>query len=210
MRHPALRPLLLAALLGTSALANASDIEHGKTLFNACASCHGAQAQGNPALSAPVLAGQQASYLTRQLNNFRTGVRGSAAADLNGAQMKAMAATLADDQAIADVSDYLASLPLPSTSATLGGNAAQGSRLYQAKCGACHGGKAEGNPAMNTPRLTHQQDAYLQRQFQHFQQGIRGSEPSDRFGKQMKMMSATLNDSELLDVLAHINSLQQP
>ena len=66
--------------------------------------------------------------------------------------MRAMAATLADEHAVTAVAIYLAGLPLPTLKPTLTGNVALGSRLYQAKCGACHGGKAEGNPAMNTPR----------------------------------------------------------
>ena len=37
-----------------------------------------------------------------------------------------------------------------------------------------------------------------------------GSDPTDRYGKQMKMMAATVNDAELLDVLAYISSLGQP
>ena len=77
-------------------------------------------------------------------------------------------------------------------------------------CAACHGGKTEGNPAMTTPRLRQQHDSYLQRQVVHFRQGVRGSDPTDRYGKQMKMMAASVNDAELLDVLAYISSLDKP
>ncbi|MDO9321932.1 MAG: c-type cytochrome, partial [Pseudomonas sp.] len=59
--------LLLIALLSCVLPVMADDLEHGKALFNACSSCHGEQAQGNPTLAAPVLAGQQQSYLIRQL-----------------------------------------------------------------------------------------------------------------------------------------------
>jgi cytochrome c553 len=202
--------LLLIALLSGAAPAMADDLSHGQALFSACSSCHGEQAQGNPALGAPVLAGQQQSYLSRQLNNFKTGLRGSNPADSGGAQMRAMAATLPDDQAIADLTAYLASLPPPPSSPSSSGNPALGSRLYQAKCGACHGGQAEGNPAMNTPRLRQQLDSYLLLQVNHFKQGVRGSEPGDRYGKQMKMMAGVVNETELLDVIAHISRLPQP
>ncbi|MDO8697817.1 MAG: c-type cytochrome [Pseudomonas sp.] len=202
--------LLLIALLSCGLPAMADDLDHGKALFSACSSCHGEQAQGSPALAAPVLAGQQQSYLIRQLGNFKSGLRGSNPADSAGAQMQAMAATLSDEQAIADLSAYLASLPPPASKPSLSGNAALGSRLYQAKCGACHGGQAEGNLAMHSPRLRQQLDSYLLLQVNHFKQGIRGSAPGDRYGKQMKMMAATVNDQELLDVLAHISNLPQP
>lgn len=202
--------LLLIALLSCGLPAMADDLDHGKALFSACSSCHGEQAQGNPILAAPVLAGQQQSYLIRQLGNFKSGLRGNNPGDSAGAQMQAMAATLSDEQSIADLSAYLASLPPPASKPSLSGNAALGSRLYQAKCGACHGGQAEGNLAMNSPRLRQQLDSYLLLQVNHFKQGIRGSAPGDRYGKQMKMMAATVNDQELLDVIAHISSLPQP
>lgn len=202
--------LLLLALLSYAPTLQADDLGHGKALYSACSSCHGEQAQGNSALAAPVLAGQQQDYLTRQLDHFKTGLRGSNPDDSGGAQMQAMAATLPDAQAIADLTAYLASLPAPTITPSLSGNAALGSRLYQAKCAACHGGQAEGNLAMHSPRLRQQFDSYLLLQVNHFKQGIRGSAPSDRYGKQMKMMASSVNEAELLDVIAHISRLPQP
>lgn len=202
--------LLLISLLSSALPALADDLNHGKTLFGACSSCHGEQAQGNWTLAAPALAGQAQSYLMRQLDNFKTGLRGSHPADSAGAQMRAIVATLPDEQAIADLSAYLASLPIATITPSLSGNVALGSRLYQAKCGACHGGQAEGNLAMHSPRLRQQFDSYLLLQVNHFKQGIRGNAPSDRYGKQMKMMASSVNETELLDVLAYISSLSQP
>ena len=203
-------PLLLLALLSGALPVMADDIGDGKALFSACSSCHGEQAQGNQALAAPALAGQQQSYLIRQLANFNSGLRGSNPSDSAGALMQAGAATLSDAQAISDLTAYLASLPAPTTKPSLSGNAALGSRLYQAKCGACHGGQAEGNLAMHSPRLRQQLDSYLLLQVKHFKQGIRGSAPGDRYGKQMQMMANSVSDTELLDVIAHISSLPQP
>jgi cytochrome c553 len=209
MTHLPLYALLL--LISVSNIApTLADEAAGNALYAACASCHGAQAEGNPALQAPVLAGLSASYLSRQLQHFKSGRRGSDPADSAAAPMRAIAASLEDEQAVSALATYLAALPPPTIKPSLTGNIALGSRLYQAKCGACHGGKAEGNPAMNTPRLRQQHDSYLQRQVSHFRQGLRGSDPTDRYGKQMKMMAASVNDAELLDVLAYISSLGQP
>ena len=63
---------------------------------------------------------------------------------------------------------------------------------------------------MHSPRLRQQFDSYLLLQVNHFKQGIRGSAPSDRYGKQMKMMASSVNEAELLDVIAHISRLPQP
>lgn len=205
-------PLCILLLLTgfTNATPLLADEVAGSALYAACASCHGAQAEGNSALQAPALAGLSASYLSRQLQHFKAGRRGSDPTDSAATAMRAMAATLVDEQAVSAVATYLAALLPPIIEPSLTGNIALGSRLYQAKCGACHGGKAEGNPAMHTPRLRQQHDSYLQRQVTHFRQGLRGSDPTDRYGKQMKMMAARVNDAELLDVLAYISSLGQP
>ncbi|TPV95732.1 MAG: cytochrome c [Myxococcales bacterium FL481] len=76
----------------------------GSGYYAPCVTCHGASGQGNPALNAPPLAGSPDWYLTAQLRKFIDGVRGGdAAADPTGAQMRAMAVTLPNDQAIKDV-----------------------------------------------------------------------------------------------------------
>ena len=86
------------------------DAARGKELYVACAACHGAAGQGNQALHAPMLAGRTDWYLVTQLRNYRAGLRGSNPADSNGQQMRAMAATLADDAALNDVVAYINSL----------------------------------------------------------------------------------------------------
>jgi cytochrome c oxidase subunit II len=82
----------------------------GKQLYATCAACHGQKGEGNPALNAPKLADQDDWYLVRQLRNYKSGVRGSHPKDALGAQMKPMAAMLANDQAIDNVVVYIGSL----------------------------------------------------------------------------------------------------
>lgn len=202
-------PALLLIGLAATPVVQAADAAQGKALFaSTCAACHGADGQGNPALGAPALAGQEAGYVQRQLMNFRGGLRGTAEGDAGGAQMAPMAKSLPDDAATAAVAEYLASLPLakPAPSAAAG-DAAQGAKLYQSKCGSCHGGKAEGNPAFSAPRLAGQSDSYLQTQFNNFKQGKRGYEQADRYGRQMKLMANSINEAELQNVLAYLNTL---
>jgi len=93
------------------------DPARGKQLFHACAACHGEDARGNAALGAPALAGQADWYLLRQLEDFRAGRRGSSAQDVSGAQMRAMARSLANAQALRDVVSYVRSLGAPSGAA---------------------------------------------------------------------------------------------
>ena len=88
----------------------AGDADRGKALYAVCATCHGAAAQGMQEMNAPALAGREEWYLIRQLQNFKSGIRGSNPKDTYGLQMAPMAQVLADQQAIEDVAAYLRSL----------------------------------------------------------------------------------------------------
>ena len=70
--------LILLLTAGTHALA--ADAPSAEMLAG-CAACHGAAGEGNQALGAPPLAGQDAAYLARQLHNFKAGRRGYAEQD---------------------------------------------------------------------------------------------------------------------------------
>lgn len=183
------------------------DLDNGKLLFETCTACHGASGEGNMALNAPGIAGQSQSYLKRQLWEFKNGQRGNHEGDTPGAQMRPMAAILADSQAVADVSAYIASLPATVPPATVEGNAENGKKLYISKCGACHGGDAWGNEALYTPRLTMLGDAYIVRQVSNFQEGMRGVDEKAEYGKQMAVMAKTVTAEELNDIAAFVNEL---
>ena len=86
------------------------DAEQGKTYYATCAACHGPQAQGMQALNAPPLIGLDDWYIVRQIESFKSGLRGAHKDDVYGAQMRPMAMTLADEQAARDVAAYIATL----------------------------------------------------------------------------------------------------
>jgi cytochrome c oxidase subunit 2 len=77
--------------------------DKGASLYVTCGACHGRQGEGNFALNAPRLAGQQDWYLKRQLHNFKAGIRGTHAKDQYGSQMILMAKMLGNEQAIDDL-----------------------------------------------------------------------------------------------------------
>jgi cytochrome c oxidase subunit 2 len=82
----------------------------GEKLYSVCSSCHGKQGQGVWALNAPRIAGMSDWYLARQLDHFKTGIRGAHPEDIYGEQMSLMARTLADEEAIHDVVAYINTL----------------------------------------------------------------------------------------------------
>ncbi len=86
--------------------------ELGKTVYSGCRACHGPGGRGNAAVGGPRLAGQHDWYLILQLQNFRSGLRGVHEKDTYGKTMRLMARTLlTDEQAIKDVTAYIATLP---------------------------------------------------------------------------------------------------
>lgn len=77
----------------------------------ACATCHGASGEGMAAAGFPYLAGQGATYLTEQLQNFASGER-------HNPVMEPIAKAMTPAQ-IAAVSSYFAQLPKPFDAAAL-------------------------------------------------------------------------------------------
>ena len=86
------------------------DATAGRLLYGVCATCHGDQAQGNVAMGAPALAGQNDWYLVTQLKNFVAGYRGKHADDAYGQQMAAMVSGLGNETAILNVVSYINTL----------------------------------------------------------------------------------------------------
>lgn len=180
----------------------------GQAGFAVCAACHGPQGQGQQVLNAPKLAGLGAWYLERQLNYFKSGVRGSTEGDVYGATMMPMMATLPDQNAIRNVAAYIESMPDQAVETTITGDTERGERLYTT-CAACHGAKGEGIWSMNAPRLAGGSDWYLVTQLKNFQSRVRGDHEGDVYGEQMGLMADILPDDQSInDVVAYINTLR--
>jgi cytochrome c oxidase subunit 2 len=196
--------LILGIGLALNAYA-AGDATKGKAAYAVCAACHGANGMGNKALNAPRIAGQEPWYLERQLNNYKKGIRGANPKDSYGMQMRPMALTLANDQAVSDMAAYVSSMPASKPSeSTVKGDAKAGKASYMI-CQTCHGPTGGGNKALNSPRLTDLQDWYIVRQLKNFKAGIRGTKSGDVFGMQMRPMAMTLaNDEAINNVAAYI------
>ncbi|MEX1033864.1 MAG: c-type cytochrome [Cellvibrionaceae bacterium] len=180
----------------------------GQAQYAICASCHGRNGEGNQAMNAPKLAGQEPWYLKRQLAYYREGVRGSHEEDVYGQQMAPMASTLANEEALNNVIAYIQTLPDDPSPATIQGDIKRGRALYQPTCSICHGENGGGVWAVNAPALAGMNDWYLARQLENYKAGIRGSHPGDEFGFQMtSMVSGLKNSAAINDVVAYINSL---
>jgi cytochrome c oxidase subunit 2 len=193
---------------GETQMLAAADPAAGAAQYAVCMACHGPSGEGNVALNAPRIAGQEAGYVRRQLRAFRNGLRGVHIDDTYGKQMLPFAAMLPDEGSIRNVAAYIAELPGQDSEATVAGNAKRGRSLYTT-CAACHGTRGQGNWALNAPRLADISDWYLVRQLGNFQHGIRGAHRQDYYGWQMATMADSLADETAInDIVAYINTLK--
>ena len=180
----------------------------GQELFAACVSCHGADGTGTPSVQAPAIAGLPAWYVEAQLVKFRTGVRGAHPDDIEGLRMRPMSRQMMNEAEVKAVSAYVATMTPKKAPASLqGGDATAGAAAFAA-CTACHGANGLGNPDLKAPPIAGQHDWYLLSQLKKFKGGIRGANPKDTTGGQMRPMAMTLADEQATKkVVAHISTL---
>ena len=87
------------------------------------------------------------------------------------------------------------------------GDATKGKAAY-AVCAACHGANGMGNKALNSPSIAGQEPWYLERQLKNFKGGIRGADPKDTYGMQMRPMAMTLTtDQAISNMAAYLSSM---
>ena len=180
------------------------DAELGQASYALCGACHGQAGAGMQILNAPAIAGMDVEYTARQLRYYRDGVRGTHPEDTVGATMRPIMAAILDDEAIRNVSAYIATMPVQSREETIFGDVERGERIYR-NCAACHGANGEGIWAVNAPALVGLNDWYLAAQLRNFRDGIRGAHPADLYGDQMMLMADIMpTDEDVDDVVAPI------
>lgn len=81
----------------------------GAAAYQVCVACHGEDGLGNEILRAPPIVQLPDWYLVQELENFRSGARGSNPADTWGITMRANSIMM-DDQSMADVIAYVQTL----------------------------------------------------------------------------------------------------
>jgi cytochrome c553 len=194
--------LIVAAAFITSAdAAEKSDLSY-------CTVCHGAHGNGNPAIRAPKIAGMESWYLRRQLEAFRDGMRGTHPDDAAGHEMQPVGIRLRDQAGIDEAIEYVASFKPKTPPITVSGDATRGRNLYTT-CESCHGAKGEGNQTLGAPALASRTDWYLVTQLTNYKAGLRGNDPRDINGTQMRAIATTLPDRQSIDdVVAYINTLR--
>ncbi len=150
-----------------------ADRENGIEVYEVCSACHLLEGWGRKDGTFPQLAGQHRSVLIKQLADIRALNR-----DNPTMYPFALPEAIGDEQAMADVTDYIAKLPMnpdngvgPWDESTP--EFAQGAKLYKDNCVECHGDHGEGKAEEFYPRIEGQHYKYMVRQFEWIRDGKR-------------------------------------
>lgn len=186
----------------------------GSGLFAArCSGCHGAEAQGTVQEKVtlaeegvyPRLAGQDRTYIYRQLISFEQGWRDSA-------QMVPMAKSLSEQDKL-NIAAYIEALSptypprhnVPDAVMQRGKLIAEGGIPHAgvARCSGCHGADGAGG-GTNFPYLAGQWPQYLEAQLRGWQNGTR----RNAWRGVMRPVASGLSDDDLVAVAAYFASIR--
>ncbi|MDN3522725.1 c-type cytochrome [Halomonas ramblicola] len=198
----------LAITMGAVGAAHAApeadaDAAAGREKAQPCAACHG-QEGISPSGAFPNLAGQQASYLAKQIMDIRDGNR----------EVPQMAGQVDDfsDQDAWDVAAYFAGLdPALGQAEDDAELLARGEELYRAgdmakgipACSACHGPTGEGIGTAVYPALSGQHPDYTLSTLQAFAAGERANDPANI----MRGIASKMSDDDMQAVANYVLGL---
>jgi len=177
------------------------DAAKGATISSTvCGACH--TNDGTRGLPAnPILMGQHADYLVKQLADFKAGRR-------DNPIMKPMASTLSDDD-MRNVAAFYASKTAKPGEDKSPASVALGQKIWRGgiankqvpACAGCHGPAGAGIPAQY-PRLAGQHAEYVQAELTLFRDGKRANAP------QMAEIAARMSDAEIAAVSNYAEGLR--
>ncbi|MCA6218805.1 cytochrome c4 [Ideonella sp. B7] len=198
--------LVLAALMSVPALAaeaaapSKPDLARGQAIAATCGACHTSDGtRGLPTY--PILQGQHAEYLVKQLTEFKASKRANPimngmAAPLTEADMKNVAAFYASKKPVLGAAKNKDTVAL-------------GEKIYRGgiaekkvpACAGCHGPSGAGLP-VQYPRLSGQHAEYVELQLTTFRSGARAN------SQQMLDIAARMSDAEIKAVADYVAGLR--
>jgi cytochrome c553 len=166
-----------------------------------CVACHAADGNSTTAAN-PKLAGQHPEYLSKQLAEFKSGVR-------KNPIMAGMSAGLSPED-MKNLGAYFGVQKPAASSAKDPALVALGQKIYKGgnqssgvpACAACHGPSGAGIP-VQFPRLAGQHAEYTLAQLTTFRSGERANDAA----KMMRVIAAKMTDQEMKAVAEYISGL---
>ncbi len=194
--------LLVTALACLPMAASAGDPEAGAQKSLVCGACHGVD--GNSIMPEwPSLAGQHESYIVRQLQLFKEGVRNNVIMMPN--------AMLLTDEDMADLAAFYARQQPVGLEADPS-NAELGRQIYLAgdlarglpACIACHSPQGKGNGPARYPAVRAQHSLYTYLQLLAYASGERVPDGNDM----MQTIASKMTDEEMRAVASYLQGLR--
>jgi cytochrome c553 len=190
--------LALLLLVLAAPATEAGPLDHpGYAKAFSCSACHGFAGNSRSA-TMPILAGMNAAYLKKALQDYAAGKRPSPEME----PYSKMAIQLGVD----DVAAYFASHQKQPTTIAADPAAVARGRTAAQPCVVCHGPAGKGDPARGIPDLTGQPAGYLRSQMMLFKADRRS--PGDEPLKAVKALMKTIADDQFADLAAYYSTLK--
>lgn len=178
-----------------------ADAKRGAEKAELCESCHGTL-PGGVESTRPNLRGQLATYLYKQLQDYKSGVRAN---DV----MQGVTETL-NDKDMAEIAAYYAAEPAPAQGAStpvpehIEQLVTDGDpKRILTPCKVCHGGSGQGQP-LDNPALAGQAASYLEQTLLAYKSSTR---KNDNFGR-MRTLAARLSDEEIKGLAGYFSAMK--
>lgn len=186
-----------------SANAPAGDAAKGQPIVDkVCGACHGADGNSTSPIY-PNLAGQHPEYISKQLNDFKSGARKNATMAPN--------VTALSQQDMLNLAAYFSAQQPKPRMAKDAALVAEGQKIYKGgnpgsgvpACASCHGPSGSGIP-VQFPRVAGQHSKYVLSQLKNFRSGDRANDG----GKMMEVIARKMTDQEMKAVAEYISGLR--
>ncbi len=197
-RRLALASAFAVAVMALPWAADAGPLdEPGATKTMVCAACHGA-AGNSPSSAMPIIAGMDAGYFKKQIDNYATGKRVSAEMEPYAKQVREIG--------VDEVAAYFAAQKRQPTPVKADAAAVARGKTAAAACVLCHGENGRGDVAKGIPSLAGQAPGFLAEQMTLFKQDRRN--PGDAQLAAVKALMKTIPDATFADLAAYYSSLR--
>lgn len=196
------------------------DPDYGEEINETCAGCHGEKAEGSMDGEYPRLAGLPATYITKQLIDFKHRER------INLPMIPYTNERELPAGDVFQVAEFISQIELPTHQPEenaegvssydrlllskfivniprFDGNPQAGENSYQRECKTCHGRDAMGIVSKGAPRLAGQHSIYLQRQIKQYREGTREHD----YSPQDQQVFLQMSDTTINNILAYLSVL---